>query len=224
LSRISRGSLGSRNSRARAIAAGWTLAAALSASLAGCSKTEASGKTEASEAPPVYAEVAPFELVERSGKPVHREDLLGRPWVASFLFTRCTGPCPRVAGTLRALQARLRDKGDGGPRIVTISVDPTFDTPEVLKRYADDLGADSAGWWFLTGDETAVRKLIRESFLSPVERAPEGSAPPGEAVSHRTQLAAVDPKGRVRGFFAGESEEDLDRLVALLDLLAREPR
>jgi cytochrome oxidase Cu insertion factor (SCO1/SenC/PrrC family) len=154
---------------------------------------------------------------------VHKEDLLGRPWVASFLFTRCTGPCPRVAGTLRKLQSRLREKGDAGPRIVTISVDPAYDTTDVLKRYAADLGADPARWWFLTGDEAAVRKLIRESFLSPVERAPEGTVPPGEAVSHRTQLAAVDPKGRVRGFFAGESGEDLDRLLALLDRLAREP-
>ena len=211
-----------QGTRARRFAAGWILALALAIGLAshfaGCSHSAAS------ELPPVYAEVGPFELVERSGKPVRRDDLLGRPWVASFVFTRCTGPCPRVVGTLRDLQARLRGEGSGGPRIVTISVDPTFDTPEVLRRYADDLGADPEGWWFLTGDETAVRKLIRESFLSPVERAPEGTVPPGEAVSHRTQLAAVDPKGRVRGFFAGESAEDLDRLVALLDLLAREPR
>ena len=211
-----------QGSRVRRIAAGWTLALAqaigVAVALAACSRTAAS------EPPPVYAEVAPFDLVERSGEPVHREDLLGRPWVASFVFTRCTGPCPRVVGTLRKLQARLVVKGDGGPRIVTISVDPTFDTPEVLKRYADDLGADPVRWWFLTGDEAAVRTLIRGSFLSPVERAPEGTVPPGESVSHRTQLAAVDPKGRVRGFFAGESEEDLDRLVALLDLLAREPR
>jgi len=194
-----------QGSRVRRIAAGWTLALAqaigVAVALAACSRTAAS------EPPPVYAEVAPFDLVERSGEPVHREDLLGRPWVASFVFTRCTGPCPRVVGTLRKLQARLVVKGDGG-----------------LKRYADDLGADPVRWWFLTGDEAAVRTLIRGSFLSPVERAPEGTVPPGESVSHRTQLAAVDPKGRVRGFFAGESEEDLDRLVALLDLLAREPR
>ncbi len=207
-----------QGTRARRFAAGWILAFGLAPSFASCSKTAAS------EPPQIYAEVAPFELVERSGKPVHRDDLLGRPWVASFVFTRCSGPCPRVVGTLRELQARLREKGETGPRIVTISVDPTFDTPEVLRRYAADLGADPARWWFLTGDEAAVRKLIRESFLSPVERAPEGTVPPGESVSHRTQLAAVDPKGRVRGFFAGESDQDLDRLVGLLDLLAREPR
>lgn len=203
--------------RSRLAAAVWILALGLASFITACSKTEAS------EPPPVYSKVAPFDLVERSGKPVRRDDLLGRPWVASFVFTRCTGPCPRVVGTLRKLQARLREKGEGGPRIVTISVDPTFDTPEVLKRYASDLGADPARWWFLTGDEAAVRTLIRESFLSPVERAPDGTVPPGESVSHRTQLVAVDPKGRVRGFYAGESEEDLDRLMALLDLLAREP-
>jgi cytochrome oxidase Cu insertion factor (SCO1/SenC/PrrC family) len=172
------------------------------------------------DSPQVFSEVAPFELVERSGKPVKREDLLGRPWVASFVFTRCSGPCPRVVGTLSKLQGRLRG---GTARIVTISVDPSFDTPEVLREYAANVGADPARWWFLTGDEPAIQALIRGSFLSAVERAPEGTAPPGEAVSHRTQLVAIDKKGRVRGFYAGESDADLDLLVARLEHLAREP-
>ena len=170
--------------------------------------------------PQVFSQVVgAFELVERSGAKVSRDSLLGRPWVASFLFTRCTGPCPRVAGTLRALQARLEKSS---ARIVTFSVDPEWDTPEVLRRYAADLGADPKRWLFLTGDEKTIHELSRKGFLSAAERAPPGAAPIGEQVSHSTRLVAVDKKGRVRGYYAGESEEDLGRLVEILALLQDE--
>jgi cytochrome oxidase Cu insertion factor (SCO1/SenC/PrrC family) len=169
--------------------------------------------------PEVISQVGPFELVERSGAKITREDLLGRPWVASFLFTRCTGPCPKVAGTLRELQSRL---GKSGARIVTFSVDPEWDTPEVLRRYAADLGADPKRWLFVTGDEHTIHELCQKGFLSAHERAPPGAAPIGEQVSHSTRLVAVDKKGQVRGYFAGESGEDLDRLVECLASLEDE--
>ena len=193
-------------------------AAALLLSLAlavapGCRREgEEGGGTDA---PAVLARVGPFSLIERSGATVTREDLQGRSWVASFLFTRCTGPCPKVAGTLRKLQARL----DGGPvRIVTFTVDSLFDTPEVLARYAEDLGAERERWLFLTGEEGAIHALIRESFLSAAARAPEGTAPIGLHVTHGTRLFAVDPSGAVRGYVEGETDAQLDRL---LDLLGR---
>jgi cytochrome oxidase Cu insertion factor (SCO1/SenC/PrrC family) len=173
----------------------------------------------AADSPQVFSDVGTFELVERSGSKVRREDLLGRPWVASFVFTRCTGPCPKVVGTLKKLQSRLED---GGARIVTISVDPQWDSPEVLRRYAADAGADPQRWLFLTGNEKAIQALIAESFLSAVERAPVGEAPIGQQVSHSTRLVAVDKKGRVRGFYAGESDEDVDLLVERLAFLQGE--
>jgi len=195
-------------------AAGWVLVVT-------CSRPDASGPVLA--APPgskqVFAEVGPFELQDRTGAAVRREDLLGRPWVASFVFTRCTGPCPRVVGTLRKLQARL---AEGGPRIVTISVDPEWDTPEVLRAYSAEVGADPKRWIFLTGDPKAVQALVRTSFLSPAEVAPPGEAPIGEHVSHSTRLVAVDRKGRVRGFYAGETDADLDLLVRSLAALQDE--
>lgn len=171
------------------------------------------------DSPTAFSEVASFDLVERSGSRITRDDLLGRPWVASFVFTRCTGPCPRVVGTLRRLQTRLESTTS---RIVTFSVDPGWDTPAVLRAYADGLGADRDRWLFLTGDEAEVFDLIQKSFLSAVERAPEGQAPIGQHVSHRTQIVAVDKKGRVRGFYAGESDHDLDLLVARLAFLESE--
>ena len=194
------------------------LAAALSILAASCSRQDPPAVVLAAPqgSEPV---VGPFELQDRMGTLVRREDLLGRPWVASFVFTRCTGPCPRVVGTLRKLQAHLQE---GGPRIVTISVDPEWDTPEVLRRYSAEVGADPKRWIFLTGDPKAVQALVRTSFLLPAEIAPPGEAPIGEHVSHSTRLVAVDKKGRVRGYFAGETDADLDRLVGYLASLQDE--
>lgn len=184
-----------------------------------CSRepVSASASAVAADSPQAFSEVGPFELVERSGDKVTREDLLGRPWVASFLYTRCTGPCPSVRGTLKELQTKL---GDSGARIVTFSVDPEWDRPEVLRAYAETAGAHPKRWLFLTGEPESVRALIRQSFLSPVERSAD--APIGEQVTHRTQLVAVDKKGRVRGFYHGESDDQLDLLLARLAFLERE--
>jgi protein SCO1 len=167
-----------------------------------------------------FSEVGPFDLVSQSDTRVTREDLLGRPWVASFLFTRCSGPCPMVRSTLKQVERRL---SGSEARIVTFSVDPAWDTPEVLREYAEAVQADPKRWLFLTGDQAEIYDLIRKSFLSAVEQAPAGQVPVGEQVSHRTQIVAVDKKGRVRGFYHGESDDQIDLLVARLAFLQREP-
>ncbi len=166
-----------------------------------------------------FGEVAPFTLTERSGSPLTRDELLGRPWVAAFVFTRCTGPCPKVTGTMKTLQQRLKDTS---VRLVSFSVDPEWDTPAVLREYADAAGADKDRWLFVTGDERVIYGLIRESFLSPVERAPANEAAIGMQVSHRTQLVTVDAHGKIRGFYEGETEAALDQVVARLQFLERE--
>ena len=94
-----------------------------------------------------------FSLTERSGKTVIKEDLLGKPWVACFVFTRCAGPCPRVSGQFYQLQKDLKDLDF---RLVTFTVDPKNDTPEVLARYAESVGADPEKWLFLTGDQNGL--------------------------------------------------------------------
>src|SRR5262249_20241121 len=139
--------------------------------------------------------VADFQLTERGGRTVTRADLLGKVWVAGFAFTRCTGPCPQVSGTMAKLQAELRDQPDFRP--VSVSVDPENDTPEVLKAYADRFGADPERWLFLTGPKDDVYKLVLESFHLGVQHDGGPGVPPGQAVTHSTRLALVDRKGQV---------------------------
>jgi cytochrome oxidase Cu insertion factor (SCO1/SenC/PrrC family) len=205
---------------------------ALGASLLACSRTGegASGAVEASggagsstvlaqpaESPISFGEVAPFAFAECRGGTVKREDLLGEPWVACSIFTRCIGPCPAVTSTMKKLQARL---AGSRAKLVTFSVDPEYDTPPVLKKYADDAGADPKRWLFLTGKTEEIDKFIRASFLSPVER--DVRAPVGERVSHSTRLVVVDKLGRVRGFYSGESDADVGAIVARVEFLEKE--
>ncbi|MEQ8763139.1 MAG: SCO family protein [Planctomycetota bacterium] len=162
-------------------------------------------------------ELPSFELTERSGDAVTKETLLGAPWIAGFAFTRCSGPCPKLSGLMASLQPRL----EGTPvKLVTFSVDPEHDTPQVLQDYAKAFSAQGDRWWFLTGERENVYDLINQGFRLGVQE--NASAPVGESIAHSTRLALVDAKGQVRGFFSSESPEAVDRLVERARALAGE--
>jgi protein SCO1/2 len=118
-----------------------------------------------------------------------------------FVFTTCTGPCPAMSAGM----AELQDDLVGKPlRLVSVSVDPGHDTPEVLAAYAQAFDADPEQWLFLTGAEEQVVQLAASIHMTPV-RAPEGQARPGEQVTHSTKLVVVDGQGLVRGYYDGTS-------------------
>ena len=164
----------------------------------------------AADSPEDLGELGDFALTERSGKSVSRASLLGRAWIAGFVFTRCSGPCPRVTANMRRLQDLL--KGTQA-KLITFSVDPDYDSPEVLGDYAESVGADPERWWMLTGSKATVDALI-PSFVPKTQRLAEGEAPVGEHVAHQTRLWVIDAKGRIRGLYAGESDQDLDLIAA----------
>lgn len=144
-----------------------------------------------------YSRLPDFELTERSGRTVRRADLEGQVWVASFIFTRCHETCPMVTGVMARLRAELPKE----VRLVSISVDPRHDRPEVLQEYAKNQGADSESWWFLTGPREEVYRLVRDGFKLSVAENPDPEKLPGERVSHSTRLAVVDREGNVRGLY-----------------------
>jgi cytochrome oxidase Cu insertion factor (SCO1/SenC/PrrC family) len=182
--------------------------------------------------PEIDDPVGDFSLTERSGKVVNKDDLLGKVWVASFVFTRCTGPCPQVTATMTRLQAQLASHGDD-VRLVTFTVDPEHDDPGELRTYADHFGADPQRWLFLTGTETDVYRLVREGFHLTAQKDAEAGADAGSAVLHDTRLAVVDRKGRIRGYYQGVVdpreddpvkgfEDNLERLKRKVEDLVRE--
>lgn len=166
------------------------------------------------------APVASFELTERSGKTITNTDLKGKVWVASFIFTRCAGPCKQVTSHLAHLQRDLKEQE--GVLLVSFSVDPEFDTPEVLRSYAEMFGADPERWLFVTGEQKAMYRLILDSFRLGVAETEGDERTPGNEVTHSTRLAVVDRQGHIRGYFEGTDRGDLERLRKRIAALLRE--
>lgn len=149
--------------------------------------------------------VGEFALAERSGRTVTDKDLRGKVWVASFIFTRCIGPCPAVTSTVAKLQEEF--KNEPGVAFVTFTVDPARDDLKALNEYANSRNADPERWLFLTGDEGTIHTLMREQFKQPVERRSGPDVKPGDEFGHSSRLVLVDGKGIIRGMFAGLPDE-----------------
>lgn len=182
------------------------------------------GRGHAGPAPEDFGAVADFALTDQNGHGVRRSDFAGKPWVASFVFTRCNTVCPVVCGTMARLQDRLRDQADVA--LVSFSVDPEYDTPAVLRDYARRYKADPARWRFLTGDREQIYRLIRESFHVGVEPTGGNARTAGNEVTHSTKLAVVDRQGHVRGYFDGSpvdaGDDPVKGIAELIERLRRE--
>jgi protein SCO1/2 len=146
--------------------------------------------------------VGDFTLTERSGQSISKSDLLGKIWIASFEFVRCTQGCPQISATMEQLQTDLARFPD--VRLVTFTVDPEHDRPEELREYAQHYHADPERWLFLTGDEKTIYQLLEKSFRLPAQKNTAGD--PGNAVMHSPKLVLVDRQGRIRGYFDGRPD------------------
>jgi cytochrome oxidase Cu insertion factor (SCO1/SenC/PrrC family)/uncharacterized membrane protein YozB (DUF420 family) len=151
-------------------------------------------------------EVGDFSLTERNGRTVSKSDLLGKIWIASFEFTRCTAGCPQISETMQQLQTDLARYPD--VRLVTFTVDPEHDHPEELRAYAEHYHADAERWLFLTGEEKTMYRLLAQSFHVPVQKNQNGE--PGNAVLHSPKLVLVDRQGHIRGYFDGRADPNAD--------------
>jgi protein SCO1/2/putative membrane protein len=147
--------------------------------------------------------------------------MLGRPAVIGFFFTTCTTVCPPFSANMRRLQD---DFAGTDVRLVSVTVDPERDTPEVLTRYADSYTADPDAWWFLTGAEDQIYSWMRTSFHLAVDRLPDKDAVLGMQVAHATRLVVMDATGAIRGYYDGDSEDGRVRARKRALYFASSPR
>lgn len=143
-----------------------------------------------------------FELIERSGKVVKSEDLLGQPYVVSFFFTTCPSICVQQNQKLKELQDQFQGEG---VRFVAISVDPETDTPERLREYAARFGADENQWLFMTGDLTYIRRIGAEIYRQPVDEK-----------FHSERFVLVDPQGEIEGFYSWPEKLQFEKLQQVI--------
>jgi cytochrome oxidase Cu insertion factor (SCO1/SenC/PrrC family) len=161
--------------------------------------------------PAVLWPVQDFTLKDVDGRTVTRKDLVGKVWVADFIFTSCAGTCPIMTTAMKKLEKELADVPD--LRLISVSVDPDRDTPEVLAGYAKYYEADPRRWWFLTGEKHEIKKLIADSFKLMKEE---------DLLFHSPRFSIVDRQGRVRGGYDGTEEESLPKLIRDVRVIARE--
>ncbi len=170
---------------------------------------------------PVVSTIPEFSLVEASGRTVTRADLLGDVWVADFIFTSCAGICPVLSSRMAEVQKALVER-DVEARLISISVDPARDTPEVMEKYARRFGADPERWWFLTGERDELYDLIKSGFLLSVadRTQEEADADGGELITHSDRFVLVDREARIRGYYHGSDREAISDLIEDVSLLA----
>ena len=162
-----------------------------------------------------YGTVPSFQLVNQNGQPFGSPQLAGKIWIADFIYTTCPGPCPMISSRMSELQKPL-EKTD--VRLVSFSVDPEKDTPQVLRGYAEKLQADPARWNFLTGPKSAIYKLSHDGFKLAVS---DGSNEQGIPV-HSTRMVLVDRHGQIRGYYDATEADAVTKLVADTNHLLRE--
>lgn len=157
---------------------------------------------------PRYGEIPAFSLLEAEGREVSREDLKGKVWVASFLFTHCASTCPAMADRNRILQGTLPE----GALLVSVSVDPTRDTPEVLAEWGKLHQRDPERWWLLTGEWEKISELATKGFYLGGD----------EPLLHSTRFALVDQVGALRGYYDSREEPQMAKLVRDVNLVLAE--
>ena len=148
----------------------------------------------------VIGPVANFALTNQDGKITSLADFTNRVWLADIIFTRCAGPCPLLTGQLRSLQDLLPK--ESSVKLVTLTTDPEFDTPAVLKKYGERFGADFHRWTFLTGTKREIGRLAVDSLkLSAQPVKPEAQKDSADLFIHTTIFVILDKHAQLRGFF-----------------------
>lgn len=144
-------------------------------------------------------------LVDENGKAVQLDSMKGHVTVYDFIFTSCAGICPIMSNSMRRLTEKVPQ---GAPvRFVSISVDPTRDTPEVLKKYAQRYRNDDR-WLFLTGERQTIVDLSVKGF----KLAAGDPSPGGDPLLHSGKFAIADRDGVIREYYGGTDGDAPDRV------------
>ncbi len=189
------------------------------------SRLEKTGRVEGNEAAasevstsvePILAtgqEAPAFHLTDQDGQAVSLRDFRGKPVAITFIFTRCPLPdyCPRFTSHFAVVQEKLSPHHDGQFHLISITIDPEHDTPEVLKEFGQRFGADFQTWSWLTGSAKAIRDIS----------APYGVRYWSEdgTINHSAVCAVIDAAGRLYRIYRGNTwtpEEIISDLTKLL--------
>ncbi|HLO10816.1 MAG TPA: SCO family protein [Pseudoneobacillus sp.] len=167
----------------------------------------ACGKKEIKDA--VNWPVQDFTYTNQDGKTFGLGDLKGKVWVADFIFTSCADVCSPMTFNMRKLQEMVKDEGINNIEFVSFSVDPTVDTPEMLKKFGGNFKVDFSNWNFLTGyKQEEIENLALKSFKALVKKPNQG-----DQVIHGTDLYLVGPEGKVLKYYTGLNDIPYEDII-----------
>ena len=166
--------------------------------------------------------VPSFDFTNQDNLFISNEDFLGKVYIAEFFFTSCPSICPIMNKNMKRLEDSYGTRNDFG--IASFTIDPEHDTPEVLKKYAEDYSVFSQNWHFLTGEKADLYALARRSFfvLKPAEAQNLGDA--GSDFIHTNNFVLVDQQLRIRGYYDGTNPKEVSLLQAHIAQLLNEPQ
>jgi protein SCO1 len=162
---------------------------------------------------PIIQSAPDFTLTSQDGLRVSLRDYRGRVVAVTFIFASCTDTCPLLTDNMARVQDKLGSAFGSKIAFLSITVDPERDTPDVLKQYAQNFGADLKGWAFLTGDPVAIREVGRKYGIF-TKKSASGD------VDHTFLTSLIDRKGRLRVQYLGvqfDLEEFRGDLLNLVD-------
>jgi len=162
-----------------------------------------------------YATIPDFKFVNQYGDTITQKDLDGKIYVADFFFTTCPSICPVMHRNM--LNVYKEFKADDNFRIISHTIDPKYDTVQVLKRYADKMGLSGNSWWLLHGDKGSTY-TIAKSYLQTVQE----KNPAGQFI-HDGFFILIDKQKRIRGTYEGTDPKEVDKLIADIKILKAEP-
>jgi protein SCO1 len=170
---------------------------------------------------PVYSVVRDFSLTNQLNQTVTLDKYLGKVWIADIIFTRCPGPCRRMTKDM----ARLQDlwPKDAPVRFLSITSDPEYDTPAILKSYAAEHKADPDRWDFLTGPKPQIVEVAVDSLkFVRVEKSERERDSINDLFIHSTTFMIVDKRGQVRASVETDTPDSLNQIRHLVDELLRD--
>lgn len=181
---------------------------------------DASGEVKVVNGDTTFITVPNFTLTDQSDEKV--EFNKDKITVVSFFFSRCGTICPITNKNL--LRVAETFKSNYSIDILTLTVDPVYDTPEILKKYANELGSSYKNWRFLTGDKKYIYDLAIKGLKLPVSDASDydkNIVDIDQTFIHSDKLLLIDTKGNIRGIYEGTNKSDIERLVVEIKVLLK---
>jgi len=159
------------------------------------------------------AQIADFRLINQNGDTITQNDYKDKIYVADFFFTTCPSICPIMTKNMAQIQASILE--DDEVMLLSHSVTPKIDSVPQLKKYALKKGVIDEKWNLVTGDKKQIYELARKSYLA---AKTDGDGGPYDMI-HTENFVLVDKERRIRGFYDGTNEEEVEKLLDDLKIL-----